>query len=51
MGKIHVKHVYEIAFAKQRDENLERIPIDSICRMIVGQCSSMGIEVSSERSS
>ncbi len=41
---ISAKHIYEIAQIKHRD--LEKnIPLESVCRSIVGTCKSMGIKV------
>lgn len=43
MGKIHAKHVYEIAKIKKQD--LSHIELEQIARSVVGTCASMGIEV------
>ena len=42
-GTISAQHVYEIACIKQQDTPL--VPVESICRSIVGSCKSMGIQV------
>jgi hypothetical protein len=43
VGKIHVKHIYEIAKVKKIDQ--ENIPLEQIARCIAGTCVSMGIQV------
>jgi len=48
VGKVHVKQIYEIAIAKQADAHLKAIPLESLCKSIVGSCQSMGIEVVSD---
>jgi ribosomal protein L11 len=48
VGKIHVKQIYEIGKIKQRDETLQRIPLENLCRCIAGSCGSMGIEIVNE---
>lgn len=47
MGKVHVKHIYEIAKIKHTDENLKHIELDALARSIVGSCQSLGIKVES----
>ena len=42
-GSISMKHIYEIAKVKQRDQEIT--PLPSICRSIMGTCRSMGISV------
>ncbi|BDA41636.1 50S ribosomal protein L11 [Coccomyxa sp. Obi] len=41
---ISAKHVYEIAKVKQKDLQAN-IPLESLCRSIVGTCRSMGVKV------
>ena len=41
--------VYEIARVKQRDEHLSHIQLEQLCRTIMGQASSMGIDVTFEK--
>lgn len=48
VGKVHVKQIYEIAKVKQRDDHLKHLPLDAICRQIVGSAGSMGLEVVSD---
>eukprot|EP00210_Caulerpa_lentillifera_P006548 g6253.t1 len=43
VGSISVKHIYEIAKVKQKDD--PRIRLESICKCLMGQARSMGIEV------
>eukprot|EP00457_Paulinella_chromatophora_P019424 gb/GEZN01021089.1/.p1 GENE.gb/GEZN01021089.1/~~gb/GEZN01021089.1/.p1 ORF type:complete len:157 (-),score=11.11 gb/GEZN01021089.1/:57-527(-) len=50
IGAIHVKQIYHIALVKQRDsELLQKTPLQSICRSIIGQCSSMGVRIVGDR--
>ncbi|GAA6063581.1 hypothetical protein JCM10212_000185 [Sporobolomyces blumeae] len=44
-GTISVKHVWEIAKIKQRDEALKAVELESIARSVVGSCKSAGVEV------
>ena len=45
VGKVHAKHIYEIAVIKQQDEHMKAIPLRSIARMIAASAMSMGINV------
>ena len=45
VGKVHVKHIYEIAKVKQMDAHLRHIELEQICRMIIGSVGSMGLEL------
>ena len=45
VGKVHVKHIYEIALIKQQDDHMKAIPIRSIARMVAASALSMGITV------
>ncbi|KAK9767789.1 mitochondrial 54S ribosomal protein YmL19 [Basidiobolus ranarum] len=45
VGKISLKHVYEIALRKQKDANLAHQELKNICGSIVGSARSVGIEV------
>ena len=40
---ISAKHVYEIAKVKQQD--MKDVPLESVCRTIVGTARSMGVKV------
>lgn len=44
VASISSKHIYEIAKVKQKDLQ-KNIPLESICRTLVGTCKSMGIKV------
>lgn len=44
-GTLSVKHVYEIARIKQRDEHLRHVPLEAIAKSVVGQCKSAGVAV------
>ena len=45
VGRVSVKHVYEIARIKQQDENLRMVGLESLCKSIVASARSIGIEV------
>lgn len=45
VGSVTLKQVYEIAKLKHQDEHLKHLPLQGICRSIVGSAQSMGIEV------
>lgn len=42
---ITLKHVYEIAKVKKEDPSCNHVPIESICKSIIGTANSMGIKV------
>ena len=42
-GSISMRHIYEIAKVKQRDQEIT--PLPALCRSIAGTCRSMGISV------
>lgn len=42
-GSVSVKHIYEIAKIKQED--MQEISLQSLCKSIAGSCRSMGIKV------
>lgn len=44
-GKISLKHVYEIAKIKSSDPPMECIPLETICKMVIGTAKSCGIEI------
>jgi len=45
-GVISIKNIYEIAkIKKEMDYDLESTDLESICNMIVAQCSGMGVIV------
>lgn len=43
-----LKHVYEIAKIKQSDPFCQYMPLESICKSIIGTANSMGIKVQKE---
>ena len=43
VGKIHVKHVYEIAKIKHQDSS--HLDLEVVAKCIAGTCKSMGIKV------
>eukprot|EP01032_Pedospumella_encystans_P013037 gene13037-15036_t len=45
VGKVHVKHIYEIGKMQQRNGHLMHLPLESICRTVAASASSMGLEV------
>ncbi|KAK6745037.1 hypothetical protein RB195_011632 [Necator americanus] len=47
-GKLSVKHIYEIAKVKSKDKCLVGVPLQEICRQIIKQCRTLGIEVQRE---
>ena len=45
-GVVSVKYIYEIAkIKKELDPNMEKLELESICRMIAAQCKGMGVEI------
>ncbi|KAI7880094.1 50S ribosomal protein L11 [Lichtheimia hyalospora FSU 10163] len=45
VGKVSLKHVYEIAKIKQTDASLKHLSLESICGSIIGVAKSVGIQV------
>jgi len=45
VGTLSLKHVYEIAKIKQRDESLKGVELESIAKSVIGSCKSAGVEV------
>lgn len=45
VGKVTLKQIYEIAAIKRTDAHVNHIPIENICRSIIGTARSMGVEV------
>ncbi|UMM26043.1 hypothetical protein L5515_005604 [Caenorhabditis briggsae] len=45
VGKLTVKHLYEIAKVKSRDKALQHVELEHICRMLIKTCRTLGIEV------
>jgi large subunit ribosomal protein L11 len=42
---VTLMHVYEIAWLKQKQRDLEDVPLHKICKQILGTCKSLGIDV------
>jgi large subunit ribosomal protein L11 len=45
IGTISLKHVYEIAKIKSKDEHLRHLPLKSITSAVIGSARSIGIQV------
>ncbi|KAK3988523.1 ribosomal protein L11, N-terminal domain-containing protein [Cladorrhinum sp. PSN332] len=45
VGTVSLKHVYEIAKIKQSELRLSGLSLEGLCRMIIWQSKSMGIQV------
>ncbi|CAG8459823.1 1986_t:CDS:1 [Scutellospora calospora] len=45
VGKISLKHVYEIALIKQQQENMKDYDLKGICKCIIATAKSVGIQV------
>lgn len=45
VGKISLKHVYEIAKIKQTEERLSGLSLEGIARSVVAQAGSIGVAV------
>ena len=45
VAEIHLKHIYEIAKVKKADANFRNVSLESMCKMLIGSCKSMGIAV------
>ncbi|XP_078000827.1 large ribosomal subunit protein uL11m-like [Glandiceps talaboti] len=48
VGKVTLKHVYEIAKIKSEDESLQDETMEYICRAVIGSARSIGIQVVNE---
>ena len=44
-GTISARAIYEIAQMKRRDATLASIPIESMCKTVIGTAKTMGLEV------
>ncbi|XP_046557877.1 39S ribosomal protein L11, mitochondrial-like [Haliotis rubra] len=44
-GKVSLKHVYEIAQIKSQDPTFKFVNMETVCKSVIGQAHSMGIEV------
>ncbi|CAG9936949.1 unnamed protein product [Clonostachys rosea f. rosea IK726] len=45
IGTVSLKHIYEIAKIKQSELRLSGLSLEGLCRSIIFQCKSMGIDV------
>ncbi|KAH8889728.1 ribosomal protein L11 [Thozetella sp. PMI_491] len=45
VGTVSLKHIYEIAKIKQSEMRLSGLPLEGLCRSIIYQCKSIGINV------
>ncbi|KAG5437483.1 hypothetical protein PCANB_000911 [Pneumocystis canis] len=45
VGTVSLKHIYEIAKIKHKDENIQRIPLESVCKSVIASAKSAGIKV------
>ncbi|VUC37703.1 unnamed protein product [Clonostachys rosea] len=45
IGTVSLKHIYEIAKIKQSELRLSGLSLEGLCRSIIYQCKSMGIDV------
>ncbi|KAK4054610.1 mitochondrial 54S ribosomal protein YmL19 [Microbotryomycetes sp. JL221] len=44
-GTLSLKHVYEIAKIKQRDDHLKHLDLEAIVKTVMGSCRSAGVAV------
>lgn len=45
IGEVSLKHVYDIAKIKQSELRLSGLPLDGLCKSVIGQAKSIGITV------
>lgn len=45
VGRISLKHVYEIALIKSKQENMIDLGLENVCKSIIGTSRSVGIEI------
>ncbi|CAG8554307.1 16374_t:CDS:1 [Acaulospora colombiana] len=45
VGKVSLKHVYEIALIKSQQDNMVDFDLRNICKSIIGTSRSVGIEI------
>jgi len=48
-GEVTLKHIYEIACIKKQDNSLKNVPLESVCKIIIGSARSVGIKVVPKR--
>jgi len=51
IGRVSMKQIYEIAKVKQEDAHLAHMPLDALCKSVMGTARSMGFEVVDGRDS
>jgi len=44
-GKVTLKHIYEIALIKKEDPTIRFLPMEEICRLVIGTAITVGIQV------
>lgn len=45
VGTVTLKQIYEIAKIKKNDQAFRNVPLESVCKTIMGSSRSIGIEV------
>lgn len=45
VGKLTLKHIYEIAVVKKQDPHLAHMSLEGMCKSLIGTARSIGIEV------
>lgn len=45
IGRISLKHVYEIAKIKQSETRLSGLSLKGLCKSVIAQAKSIGVEV------
>ena len=45
VGRLSLRHIYEIAKIKSQDPNFAGVPLESVCKTLIGSARSMGIEI------
>ena len=44
-GEVTLKHIYEIACVKKKDNAMKNFPLEAVCKIIIGSARSIGIKV------
>lgn len=47
-GRITLKHIYEIASIKSKDPAFAGVPLECVCKTVVGSARSLGIQVAKD---
>ena len=45
VGKVSLKHIYEIAKIKQSETRLSGLNLEGLCKSVIAQAKSVGIQV------